>query len=225
MIDPQGTGFFDRAGSWLRSSFFTGLLVLIPPTISLWVLYAIWGKIDDIVKSALPLDIAGSLPVRLVGSAIGILSVLGTVVLAGAAAHTFIGSRARMFYEHMLVKVPLIGRIFTWIRQISEMIFTDKREVFKKVALVEYPRKGMWTLAFLSSNASDEIRAKSASELVSLFVPTTPNPTSGFLVMLPAGEVIVLDLTPEDALKIILSGGIISPDSVTKPSEVARDGR
>lgn len=203
----------ERAGSWLRTTFFTGLLVLIPPSISLLVLYWIWGWIDALVIGLLPADSASSLPVRLAGSVIGILAVVALVVLAGAAAQTFIGSRARRFYERLLVKLPIVGRVFTWIRQIAEMVFTDKREVFSKVALVEYPRKGLWTLAFLSSPASEEIRRRSQDELVSLFVPTTPNPTSGFLIMIPARDLIVLDMAPEEALKVILSGGIISPES------------
>lgn len=215
----------ERAASWLRTNFFTGLLVLIPPSISFLVLYWIWGFVDGLVVSALPPGAVTSLPVRLAGSVFGILAVVSLVVLAGAAAQTFIGSRARRFYERLLVKLPIVGRVFTWIRQIAEMVFTDKREVFSKVALVEYPRKGLWTLAFLSSPASEEIRRRSQDDLVSLFVPTTPNPTSGFLIMIPSKDLIVLDLAPEEALKIILSGGIISPESVPGASVGSKESR
>lgn len=226
LSDPvDSVTFLERANSWLRAAFFTGLLVIIPPAFSLLVLYWMWGFVDALVIWALPSSLSQSLLVRLGGSAFGILAVLSLVVLAGAAAQTFIGSRARRFYERLLVKLPLVGRVFTWIQQISEMVFTDKREVFSKVALVEYPRKGLWTLAFLSSPASDEMRRKSQHELVSLFVPTTPNPTSGFLIMIPVSELILLDLAPEEALKIILSGGIISPPQVPESSVGHSQGR
>ena len=223
--DDGPVPMIDRANSWLRTAFFTGLLVIIPPAISLLVLYWLWGRVDALVIWALPSGASESLPVRLAGSCVGVLTVVGLVVLAGAAAQTFIGSRARRFYERLLVKLPLVGRVFTWIRQIAEMVLTDKREVFSKVVLVEYPRKGLWTLAFLSSPATAEIRAKAQEELVSLFVPTTPNPTSGFLIMVSARDLIVLDLPPEEALKIILSGGIINPAPLGRASEAIGSGR
>jgi uncharacterized membrane protein len=182
---PESDGFLERAGSWLRASFFTGLLVLIPPSISVFLLYAIWDWIDAQVKSLLPPGAYSSVPVRIAGFLLGILVPAALVIVAGAAAQTYFGVRARRFYEKLLVRVPIVGRVFTWIRQIAEMIFTDKREVFTRVALIEYPRKGLWTLAFLSSPAAEEIRVKTQHELVSIFVPTTPNPTSGFLLMIP----------------------------------------
>lgn len=224
-LNGEPETLLDRANSWMRSAFFTGLLVIIPPAFSLLVLYWLWGWVDAAVRMGLPASLEGSLAARLAAAVTGVLVVGGLVVLAGAAAQTFIGSRARRFYERLLVKLPIVGRVFTWIRQIAEMVFTDKREVFSKVALVEYPRKGLWTLAFLSSPATAEIRARAQDELVSLFVPTTPNPTSGFLIMVPARDLIVLELSPEEALKIILSGGIISPPQVGQASEVAGPGR
>jgi uncharacterized membrane protein len=219
--EPAGNSFGERAGTALRGAFFTGLLVLIPPSISLFLLYTVWGWIDAKVVAMLPPELAHSTPVRIAGFAMGILVPVSLVMLAGAAAQTYFGAQFKLFYERMLARVPIIGRIFQWVRQIAEMIFTDKREVFTKVALIEYPRKGLWTLAFVSSPASEEIRRKSGDELVSLFVPTTPNPTSGFLIMIPAREVVLLDIGPEEALKIILSGGIISPDGAVHPSEGA----
>lgn len=221
--EPQT--LLDRANSWLRASFFTGLLVIIPPAFSLLVLYWLWGWVDAAVRMGLPASLEGSLAARLAASVTGILVVGGLVVLAGAAAQTFIGSRARRFYERLLQKLPIVGRVFTWIRQIAEMVFTDKREVFSRVALIEYPRPGLWTLAFLSSPATAEIRARARADLVSVFVPTTPNPTSGFLIMVPAKDLIVLELSPEEALKIVLSGGIISPPAVGQASEAPTSGR
>lgn len=217
---PRGT-FGERAGSAMRGAFFTGLLVLIPPSISLFLLYTVWGWIDAKVVAMLPPDLARSTAVRFAGFLLGVLVPVTLVMLAGAAAQTYFGARFKLFYETLLVRVPIVGRIFSWVRQIAEMIFTDKREVFTKVALIEYPRKGLWTLAFVSSPASEEIRQKSGAALVSLFVPTTPNPTSGFLIMIPAREAVLLDMGPEEALKIILSGGIISPEMASKPSEEA----
>lgn len=210
--EPGMNAWVDRAKVTLKTNFFTGLLVLIPPSISLFLLYSIWGWIDAQVVSMLPADLAHSLPVRLLGFVLGLFAPVCVVILAGAAAQTYFGARFKDYYEYVLVRVPIVGRVFTWVRQIAEMIFTDKREVFTRVALVEYPRKGLWTLAFLSSPATEEIKRKSGDDLVSIFVPTTPNPTSGFLLMIPAREVVLLDMGPEEALKIILSGGIISPE-------------
>jgi uncharacterized membrane protein len=222
----ESDGLLERAYRASRTFFFTGLLVVIPPTISLFILFKVWEWLDDSVVGLLPPSAASSMWARLLASLVGILMPVVCVMLAGAAAHTYIGARIQSFYEKLIVRVPILGRVFTWIRQLSRMVFTEKREVFTRVALVEYPRKGLWTLAFLSSPASDEIKRKSASDLVSIFVPTTPNPTSGFLLMIPAGDVILLDLGPEEALKIILSGGIISPEAsaIRSPEAPASDG-
>ncbi|MBI4862067.1 MAG: DUF502 domain-containing protein [Candidatus Riflebacteria bacterium] len=200
-----------------RSFFFTGMLVVIPPGITLYLLYVIWGWLDGLVASLLPPSLFDDVAVRIAGSLVGIVVPVLTITLAGAAAQTYIGAGLQRFYENLITRVPVLGRVFTWLRQISEMIFTDKRQVFNKVALIEYPRKGLWTLAFVSSPASREIVAKSGGELTSIFVPTTPNPTSGFLLMVPSSELVLMDMGPEDALKIILSGGIISPDTAARP--------
>jgi len=202
----------------IRNWFFTGLLVVFPPGITLYFLFLVFNWIDESVARHLPEAIADSVAVRVLASTIAVLIPVLTIILAGMAAETYVGTRLRVFYESLITRLPVLGRVFTWIRQISEMVLTNRREVFTRVALVEYPRKGIWTMAFLSSPAAQEICDKTKAELVSVYVPTTPNPTSGYHLMLPENELILLDLPPEEALRIVLSCGIIVPERQTSPA-------
>jgi len=197
--------------AFLRRSFLTGLLVLVPSILTFWICYAAFDWVDDRLINllhGLPIE-----PYRGTGFVLGFAAVLGI----GAFANNFLGKRIVDFYEAVLHRLPLVNQLFPALRQVSGLIFREDRTAFEKVVLIEYPRKDCYVLGFLSEAAPSVLSQRAGHErLLSVFVPTTPNPTSGFLLLIPEPEVMVLDMTPEQGLKMIVSGGLIKPEDVTQ---------
>lgn len=200
---------------FLRRSFLTGLLVLVPSVLTLWLCWAGFNLIDQALAGLL--RAARFEPFRGLGFILGFLGVLGV----GAFANNFVGRKVVSLYETILHRLPVINQLFPAIRRISELVFTDQRNVFEKVVLVEYPRRGSYVIGFLAAETPRVISdAAGAGEMVSIFIPTTPNPTSGFLLLLPRDDVKVLGMTPEQGLKLVMSGGLLAPTE-SAPSALA----
>lgn len=142
-----------------------------------------------------------------VGVVLAVIVVLGTGVIV---ANLF-GRKLVKFWESILAQIPLVRTIYTSVKQILETVFSSGQS-FRKVLLIEYPRKGLWTLAFQSGRTRGEAQIKTGSEIVNVFIPTTPNPTSGFFIMVPKEDVVELDMTVDDGLKMIISAGVMVPD-------------
>jgi uncharacterized membrane protein len=142
---------------------------------------------------------------------LGVLLAIILVLATGMIVANLLGKRLIFTWEKFLARIPLVRSLYAGIKQIMEAILSTEAKSFRKVLLIEYPRKGLWSLAFMTSEALGEVQAKTTEDVVSVFIPTTPNPTSGFVIMVPKAEVIELDMAVEDGLKMIISLGVAVP--------------
>jgi uncharacterized membrane protein len=199
----------------MRKFFITGLLVLVPLAITLWVLGLIIGTMD---QSLLLLPESWR-PAALVGfnvPGVGTLLTLLVIFITGLATHNFVGKQVLHAWELLLNRIPVVNSIYTSVKQVSDTLFSSSGNAFRKALLVEYPRKGSWTIAFLTGVPGGDVRNHLHGEYVSIYVPTTPNPTSGFFLMVPKEDTVELDMSVEQALKYIVSMGVVSPEYFDK---------
>ena len=192
----------------LRRHFLTGILVVTPTAVAAWVLYRLFVFVDNILWDELRFGWLreGGIP------GIGAITVILLVLLIGIAVNNYIGSRFYGFWEALAVRIPLFNKIYVAVKQIGEALFAGEGTVFQAVGLIEYPRKGIWCLAFLTEEPSQEISDAAGQKLRSVFLPTTPNPTSGFLLIIPESDIHILNINVEDGLKMVISGGTYVPD-------------
>ncbi len=196
--------------SMLKTYFLTGLLVLTPITITLWVLGLVLGAMDQTLTllpdSWQPKHLFGfNLP------GLGTILSLAFVFLVGLLAQNFIGQTLVQWWEALLRRIPLVGPLYTSVKQVSDTLLAQDGTAFRKALLIEYPRPGVYSIAFLTGVPADEITHHLPDDYVTVYVPTTPNPTSGFFLLLPRAEVIELNMTAEAALKYIVSMGAVTP--------------
>lgn len=199
----------------IRSSFLTGLVVLAPVFLTGWLIWTVTGWIDGWV---LPLIPQRWQPDALVGvdlRGVGLVIFLVFTVVIGWVAKGLIGRSLIRWAESLVERMPVIRTIYNGSKQIAETIFAQTETKFDKACLVEYPRPGIWAIGFVSTRAKGELAAVLADkgEILSVFLPTTPNPTSGFLLYLPARDVILLEMKVEDAAKLIITGGLVYPNA------------
>ena len=209
----------------LRASFLTGLVVIAPVGLTIWLIWTVVGWIDGFVLPLVPsayhpdrllqdyLGLDPSVQINVRG--LGVVIFLIFTVFVGWVAKGFIGRSLIRFAESLVERTPVVRSIYSGIKQISETIFAQSERSFERACLIEYPRRGIWALGFISTNAKGEVAAKTGAspeeEMVSVFVPTTPNPTSGFLLIFPRSDVIELDMSVEDAAKLVISAGLVYP--------------
>ena len=195
----------------MKKYFITGLLVLVPVVITFWVLSTLIQTMD---QSLLLLPEAWQ-PQALLGFSmigLGALLTLVIVFVTGVIATNIFGQQLILLWEAMLSRVPVVKSIYSSVKQVSDTIFSDSGNAFRQALLIEYPRKGAWTIAFLTGEPGGEVSRHLPGKHVSVYVPTTPNPTSGFFLMLPKKDVVELDLTVDQALKYIISMGTVVPE-------------
>ncbi|MDW3687014.1 DUF502 domain-containing protein [Cupriavidus ulmosensis] len=209
--------------SALKTWFLTGLLVLVPLGITLWVLNLVISTMDQ----SLALLPAAWQPVELFKVRIPGLGAILTVVfilLVGLLTHNFIGQRLVRWWEALLRHIPVVGPIYTSVKQVSDTLLSSSGNAFRKALLVQYPREGSWTIAFLTGRPGGDVQNHLQGEYVSVYVPTTPNPTSGFFLMMPKADTIELDMTVDAALKYIVSMGVVAPTELPRKSGSVRAG-
>jgi len=196
----------------LKRYFITGLLVWVPLGITIWILQALIGTMDQ----SLLLLPAQWRPEELFGFSVpgvGTILTLLIVFATGIVATNFFGRRILLFWESLLARVPVVKSIYYSVKQVSDTLFSDSGEAFRKALLVQYPRQGCWTIAFMTGQPGGDVANHLQGEYISVYVPTTPNPTSGFFLMMPRADVIELDMSVDDALKYIISMGVVIPDN------------
>ncbi len=197
-------------GQLIKRYFVTGLLIWVPLAITVWVLLLVAGVADQSLR-LLPMSIR---PHDLVGFDIpgaGVLLTLLIIFTTGLLAANFIGQRLVLWWEKLLTSIPVVNSIYNSVKQVSDTLFSTSGNAFRKALLIQYPRQGSWTIAFLTGRPGGDVVNHLQGEFVSVYVPTTPNPTSGFFLMLPASEVIELDMAVDEALKYIISMGVVAP--------------
>lgn len=200
----------------MKSYFITGLLVLVPLCITIWVLSTLIGLMDQ----SLLLLPASWRPEAQFGRAIpglGAILTLLIVFVTGLVATNFFGRRIIQFWEALLARVPVVKSIYYSVKQVSDTLFSDSGQAFRKALLVQYPRQGSWTIGFMTGQPGGDVANHLQGEFVSVYVPTTPNPTSGFFLMMPRADVVELDMSVDEALKYIISMGVVAPSNKTKP--------
>ena len=193
----------------MKRYFIAGLLIWIPIVITVWVLAWIVGTLDQTLL-LLPYSMR---PTQLLGfhlPGLGVILSLVVVLLTGVIAANIIGQRLVRYWDNLLSRIPVVKTIYYSVKQVSDTLFSSNGQAFRKALLVQYPRKGCWTIAFLTGQPGGDAGTH-LSDHVSIYVPTTPNPTSGFFLMLPRSDVIELDMSVDEALKYIVSMGVVAP--------------
>ncbi len=203
--------------SYFKRYFIAGLLVWLPLGVTIVVI----KFLVDLFDRSLLLLPPNYRPEALFGVDIpgfGVLLSLTLILLTGVVVANFLGSKVVAIWESFLSRIPLVRSIYNAAKQISQAVFGSGDQTFQKVFLIQYPRKGLWTLGFQTSHSQGEAQQKTGKkDIVNLFVPTTPNPTSGFFIMASKADLVELEIKVEEALKMVISGGVIVPDIANLP--------
>lgn len=194
----------------MKKYLITGLLVLVPLVITVWVLKSLIGMMD---QSLLLLPEQWH-PHTLFGREIpgfGVIVTFGIVFLTGVIATNFFGMQIIALWEKLLQRLPVVKSIYSSVKQVSDTLFSDSGNAFRKAVLVQFPRDGAWTIAFVTGTPGGDVAQHLKGDFVSVFVPTTPNPTGGYFLMMPRTDVIELEMSVDEALKYIISMGVVAP--------------
>ncbi|WP_170861313.1 DUF502 domain-containing protein [Geitlerinema sp. PCC 9228] len=202
----------------LKNDLIAGLLTIVPLATTIWisVTMARWAidALTSIPKQLNPFEGLDPLLVSLLNLLVGILVPLTLILLIGLMARNIVGRWLLDVSERIFQGIPLAGSVYKTLKQLLETLLRDSREKFHRVILVEYPRRGVWAIAFVTGSIKGELKSHLESGMLSVFIPTTPNPTSGWYAIIPEDEVINLSMSIEDAFKVLLSGGIVSPSNL-----------
>ena len=211
--ERRKTSFLAR----IRGNFFTGLVIVLPVALTIWLVWSFIGFVDDRVLPLVPdrYNPLTYVDFNIRGVGVGIFLIFTTFM--GALTKGLFGRQLIRIGESIVDRVPIVRSIYNGVKQIVETITSSSDNNFEKVAMFEYPRKGIWAIGFVSTETRGEILDKtSASSLYSIFVPTTPNPTSGFLLFVPQKDTVILDMDVEAAAKLIISAGIVEPPTAAE---------
>lgn len=196
----------------IRRWFMAGLLFWIPVGATVLVIRFLIGLLDAslvLLPPALRPDAWLAQPLPIVGAVLSIV----IIILTGALVANFLGRKLLAWGEQIVSRIPLVRSLYTGIKKAAETILSDTGESFRQVLLIEYPRKGIWTIAFQTGTPLGEVQELTADEVITVFVPTTPNPTSGFIVLVPRKDVIPMKMSVEEGLRLIISLGVVTPES------------
>ena len=196
--------FISKIFKKISNNFFKGILISVPVIITF---YIAWGLIKFFDKQASPL--LGTFPYELPG--FGLIIVFVFFSLIGFLTTGLFGRIFSSSIEKILSKIPVLRNIYSGLKQLFETILSKKSNSFREVILLEYPRKGIWAMGFLTGDTKGEVNRKTKDQMVNIFLPTTPNPTSGFLLFVPKKDILVLNMTVEEGIKMIISAGMLTP--------------
>lgn len=196
---------------WLRSSFFAGLLVVLPIIITFYIIKFTVSMVNNLAESFFPPRYAPSnfLPYDIPGVElfIGILA----LIFIGISVRNFVGAKLVKWAEHLVTSIPGVRSIYGAVKQVIDTVSVSNSSSFREVVLIEYPRPGLWAMAFVTGETKGEVSRTQNDDLVNVFLPTTPNPTSGFLLFVPREDIVPLHMTVEQGVKMVISAGIITP--------------
>lgn len=207
----------------LKSDLIAGLLVVIPLATTIWlsISTAKWAidLFTRIPKQINPFDGLDPVLTNILNFSVGLAVPLLSILIIGLMARNIVGRWLLDFGEQFLQAIPLAGSVYKTLKQILETLLGDSKTKFRRVVILEYPRKGVWTMGFVTGKVSPQLQTHLQQEMISVFIPTTPNPTSGWYAIIPQSEAIDIDISIEDAFKVLISGGIVSPENpAVKPT-------
>ncbi|TCP60568.1 putative membrane protein [Rhodovulum bhavnagarense] len=228
--EPQKPGFVRALLARLRNNFIAGLVVIAPVGLTIWLIWTVTGWIDGVV---LPLVPSRFQPEQYIGidiRGLGVIVFLLFTLVIGWTAKGMIGRFFIHWGERVVGQMPVIRSVYNGLKQIAETVFAQSETSFDRACLVQYPRDGIWAIAFISTRAKGEVnrRIPRDEQIVSVFLPTTPNPTSGFLLFVPESDVIELDMSVEEAAKLVISAGLVAPEDtkvISAPDALHRTAR
>lgn len=201
----------------LKKVFVAGLLVWLPLTITIWVLWQLLSVFDGIFRALVgALDaVAPSLQPLLDNLArtpgLGVVVVIAAILLTGLLVANFVGQWSLRQWDSLIARIPIVKSIYSSVKQVSDTLFSSNGNAFRQAVMVQYPRAGSWTIAFVTGFPGGEVARNLPGEHISVYVPTTPNPTSGFFLMVPRAEVVELSMSVDEALKYVISMGVVAP--------------
>ena len=204
---PASNGFFPR----MRAYFFAGILVTAPITFTFYLAWLLIHFVDNTIRPLIPVKYNPEtyLPFALPG--LGLFVLIVGLTLTGALTAGFMGRFFIKLSEHILNRMPVIRSVYNATKQILETVLAQQSNAFREAVLVEYPRRGIWAIAFITGTTTGEVQNVTQEECINIFIPTTPNPTSGFLLFVPKADLVSLDMSVEEAIKMVISGGIVTP--------------
>jgi uncharacterized membrane protein len=210
----------------IRNNFLAGLIICAPIAITLWLTWSVVHWADSWVRPYIPARYDPESYLNFAVPGTGLLIAMIFITIVGFLAKNLIGQSIVRFGESVVHRVPLVRTIYKSVKQIFETVLKEQSNSFKKVGLIEYPSAGLWSLVFISTDAKGEIASKfnaMGQDMVSVFLPPTPVPTAGFLVFVPREKIVVLDMSAEDGAKLLISGGLVTPeykDKLMAPKEL-----
>lgn len=190
----------------MKKYLLTGLLIWTPVAVTVWVLQLIVNTMDQTLN-LLPLEWRPTMHIP----GLGVVLTVVVVLVTGVLASNLLGQKLLQFWEGVLRRIPVVNSIYGGVKQVSDTLLAPGGQAFRKVLLVQYPRQGSWTVAFQTGRPGGDVVNHLQGEYVSVYVPTTPNPTSGFFLMMPSSDVIELDMSVDEALRYVISMGVVSP--------------
>ncbi|MYM35959.1 DUF502 domain-containing protein [Duganella sp. FT50W] len=206
----------------MRKYFITGLLILVPLAITAWVLNLVISTMDQSLlfvperwqpRTLIGFDIPG----------LGTLLTILIVFLTGLLTNNLVGNYVVRMWEKLLTRIPIVSSLYSSVKQVSDTLFSSSGNAFRKAVLIPYPHQNSWTIAFLTGTPGGDVKNHLVGDYVSVYVPTTPNPTSGFFLMLAKQDVVELDMTVDAALKYIVSMGVVAPEDAVPKTIVLND--
>ncbi len=211
----------------IQRHFITGLVVLTPIALSIYIFWKIFVIFDNWMAGFLAFFFVRILGIenyyyRIPG--LGILVMILLIILVGILTRLYVGRKLIDLGNWIVGKIPFFNTIYLTLKQITEALFSDRGEVFRKAVLLEYPRKGIYSIAFMTQDTRGEVQNRIEDDLISVFLPTTPNPTSGFLLFVPKKDVTELNMSIEEALKLVISGGAVNPE-IAKTTPKKEEGK
>lgn len=212
---PHALGFGQR----MRAYFFTGILITAPLLITCYVAWIFIGFVDAKVTPLIPMKYNPETYLPFAVPGLGLIILIVVLTLIGAITAGFFGKLWIRFTEQLLNRMPVVRNIYSAVKQILETVLAQQSNAFREAVLVEYPRRGLWAIAFITGRTEGEVQNITEEECINIFLPTTPNPTSGFLLFVPKKDLISLSMSTEEAIKMVISGGIITPPDLRSPEE------
>jgi uncharacterized membrane protein len=202
---------FGHVEHFVRRNFFAGLLAVLPLVITIWIISWLIGVLEwgvQLLPSSVQPD--NLLPFYIPG--LNALLTVVMIVILGFFVSNLLSQRLTRFFNRLLLRIPVFRGIYSAVKRLVEAILLPKHENFRRVVLIEYPRKGMYAVGLMTGITEGEVQERTEARLINVFVPTTPNPTSGYYVLVPENDIIPLTMTVEEAFKLVMSGGIVTPE-------------